>query len=151
MDIFLLKGKDPADEANPEKTWVVVTEREVDARKLVPGNFEVYEVEARTGDLGGMPGVIGWMGGTEAPTGGTTEESVIVKAPEVNLGDRFVSVGSADLVWVVRRIVECPGLPTHVELKCSGHRKRTVVIGKAVLLDRGHYRKMDIQSESNGT
>ncbi len=62
MDIFLLNGKDPHDDENPEKTWVVVAEREVDARKLLPGNFEVYEVEARTGDLGGMPGVIGWMG-----------------------------------------------------------------------------------------
>ena len=35
---------------------------DVDARKLLPGTFEVYEVEVRTGDLGGMPGVIGWMG-----------------------------------------------------------------------------------------
>ena len=35
---------------------------EVDARKLLPGTFEVYEVEVRPGDLGGMPGVIGWMG-----------------------------------------------------------------------------------------
>ena len=62
MDIFLLKGQDPIDETNPEKTWIVVAEREIDARKLLPGNFEVYEVEVRTGDLGGMPGVIGWMG-----------------------------------------------------------------------------------------
>ena len=35
---------------------------DVDARKPLPGTFEVYEVEVRTGDLGGMPGVIGWMG-----------------------------------------------------------------------------------------
>lgn len=62
MDIFLLKGKDPSDETNPEKTWIVVAEREVDARKLLFANVEVYEVEERTGDLGGMPGVIGWMG-----------------------------------------------------------------------------------------
>ena len=62
MDIFLLKGNDPHDDENPEKTWIVVAEREMDARKLLPGHFEVYEVEARPGDLGGMPGVIGWMG-----------------------------------------------------------------------------------------
>ena len=62
MDIFLLMGKDPSDKDNPVKTWIVVAEREVDARKLLPGTFEVYEVEVRTGDLGGMPGVIGWMG-----------------------------------------------------------------------------------------
>ena len=62
MDIFLLMGKDPGDEVNPVKTWIVVAERKVDARKLLPGTFEVYEVEVRTGDLGGMPGVIGWMG-----------------------------------------------------------------------------------------
>lgn len=62
MEIFLLKGQDPSEAATPEKTWIVVAEREIDARKLLPGNFEVYEVEVRTGDLGGKPGVIGWMG-----------------------------------------------------------------------------------------
>ena len=62
MNIFLLTGKDPSDEENPEKTWIVVAEREVDARKLLPGHFEVYGGEARSGDLGGVPGDIGWMG-----------------------------------------------------------------------------------------
>ena len=62
MEIYLLKGKDPIDDANPVKTWIVVAEREVDARKLLPAIFEVYEVEARPGDLGGIPGLIGWMG-----------------------------------------------------------------------------------------
>ncbi len=62
MKIFLLTGKDPTDQENPEKTWIVVAEREMDARKLLPARFEVYEVEVRTGDLGGMPGIIGWMG-----------------------------------------------------------------------------------------
>ena len=61
MEIFILKGNDPSDTATPEKTWIVVAEREIDARKLLPGNFEVYEVEVRTGDLGGIPGLIGWM------------------------------------------------------------------------------------------
>ncbi len=62
MKIFLLAGKDPTDQENSEKTWIVVAEREMDARKLLPARFEVYEVEVRTGDLGGMPGIIGWMG-----------------------------------------------------------------------------------------
>ncbi len=62
MNIFLLTGKDPTDQENPEKTWIVVAEREMDARKVLPARFEVYEVEVRTGDLGGMPGIIGWMG-----------------------------------------------------------------------------------------
>ncbi len=62
MKIFLLTGKDPTDQENPEKTWIVVAEREMDARKVLPARFEVYEVEVRTGDLGEMPGIIGWMG-----------------------------------------------------------------------------------------
>jgi hypothetical protein len=66
MEIFLLKGQDPSDAATPEKTWIVVAKQERDARKLLPGNFEVYEVEVRTGDLGGMPGAIGWMGAPKA-------------------------------------------------------------------------------------
>jgi hypothetical protein len=62
MDIFLLSGKDPNDEENREKTWIVVAGSEIDARKALPGYFEVYEVEVRTGDLGGLAGVIGWLG-----------------------------------------------------------------------------------------
>ncbi len=62
MKIFLLTGIDPTDQENPEKTWIVVAEREMDARKLLPARFEVYDVEVRVGDLGGMPGIIGWMG-----------------------------------------------------------------------------------------
>ena len=62
MNIFLLKGKDPTDQENPDKTWIVVAVGEMDARKLLPGRFEVYKVEVRAGDLGGMPGIIGWMG-----------------------------------------------------------------------------------------
>ena len=34
----------------------------MDARKVLPARFEVYDVEVRTGDLGGMLGIIGWMG-----------------------------------------------------------------------------------------
>ncbi len=62
MNIILLTGKDPTDQENPDKTWIVVAERELDARKLLPARFEVYDVEVRIGDLGGMPGIIGWMG-----------------------------------------------------------------------------------------
>ena len=62
MKIFLLTGKDPMDQENPDKTWIVVAEREMNARKLLPARFEVYDVEVRTGDLEGMPGIIGWMG-----------------------------------------------------------------------------------------
>ncbi len=62
VEIFLLSGKDPNDEKNREKTWIVVAGSEIDARKALPGYFEVYEVEVRAGDLGGLPGVIGWLG-----------------------------------------------------------------------------------------
>ncbi len=65
MKIFLLTGIDPTDQENSDKTWIVVAERELDARKLLPARFEVYDVEVRTGDLGGVPGIIGWMGKTQ--------------------------------------------------------------------------------------
>jgi hypothetical protein len=62
MEIFLLSGKDPNDEENREKTWIVVAGSEIDARKALPGYFEVYEIEVRAGDLGELAGVIGWLG-----------------------------------------------------------------------------------------
>ena len=67
MNIFLLSGKDPNDKENPEKTWIVVATGEIDARKLLPGYFEVYEVEIRAGDMGGLPGAIGWLGKSKEP------------------------------------------------------------------------------------
>ena len=45
----------------------VVAAGEIDARKLLPGYFEVYEVEIRAGDFGGMPGAIGWIGKSKEP------------------------------------------------------------------------------------
>ena len=66
MDIFLLKGKDPTDSAHPDKTWIAVAQREIDARKQLPARFEVYEVEVRSGDLGEAPGLLGWIGGAGA-------------------------------------------------------------------------------------
>ncbi len=62
MDIFLLSGKDPNDEESREKTWIVVAGSEIDARKSLPGYFEVYEVEVLTGVLGRVAGVFGWLG-----------------------------------------------------------------------------------------
>lgn len=47
------------------KTWFIVAEREVEARKLLPGHIEIYEVETRSGDLGEKTGVIGWIGEPE--------------------------------------------------------------------------------------
>ncbi len=37
-------------------------EIQMGSRKSSPGHFEVYEVEVRADELGGLPGVIGWMG-----------------------------------------------------------------------------------------
>ena len=56
MDIFLLKGKDPSDREHPEKTWIVVAKQEIDARKLLPARFEVYEHQSPAGGLTADPG-----------------------------------------------------------------------------------------------
>jgi hypothetical protein len=69
-----------------------------------------------------------------------------MKEPELNIGDKFVSVDSPNLVWEVHRFVERSGHLTHVELKCLGNLNRTVLIGKMVLQDRRHYRKADTET-----
>ncbi len=72
MEIFFLKGKDPHETSASERTWIVVADSEIDSRKLLPADFEVYEVEIRSGDLGGLSGVIGWVG---EPMPGPGEEA----------------------------------------------------------------------------
>ncbi len=64
MDIYLLKGKDPKDDESPEKTWIVVAQSEILARKLLPSHFEVYEVETRAGEFDGLTGIVGWLAGS---------------------------------------------------------------------------------------
>ena len=60
-----MKGKDPTDAENPVKTFIVVTDTEIQARKLLPARFEVYEIEIRPGALGGLLGIVGWLGEVE--------------------------------------------------------------------------------------
>lgn len=64
MDIYLLKGKDPNNVESPEKTWIVVAQSEIQARKLLPSNFEVYEIETRVGEFDELTGVVGWLAGS---------------------------------------------------------------------------------------
>ncbi|MDP6429262.1 MAG: hypothetical protein QF393_14690 [Rhodospirillales bacterium] len=49
--------------AVPEKTWIVVAQTDIIARKLLPGHFEVYEVETVVGEFDGTTGIIGWLEG----------------------------------------------------------------------------------------
>ena len=67
MTIYQLTGKDPHDEAYPDKTWIVIAENEILARKLLPGYFEVYEVNTRAGDFIDKTGLIGWLDCTQGP------------------------------------------------------------------------------------
>ena len=67
MSIFLLKGKDPEDVGNPVKTYIVITETEIQARKFLPPRFEVYEIEIRPGGFGELSGIVGWLGDIPAP------------------------------------------------------------------------------------
>jgi len=61
---------------------------------------------------------------------------------DINIKDRFVGVDFPDLVLEVQKFIEPPGLPPHVGLKCAGHHSRSMMIGKAALLDNRLFRKL---------
>ncbi len=54
----------------------------------------------------------------------------------VQCGDRFVKVGSWMPALVVKRLVEIPDLPTHVQLVSEIRHGRPMTVSVSALLDR---------------
>ena len=61
-------------------------------------------------------------------------------APPPRLGDRFVRVADPATLWTVRKIVQLPHVPPHVQLVGQGLSRRTILVSEVVLRDRRLYR-----------
>lgn len=60
--------------------------------------------------------------------------------PPPRLGDRFVRVADPATLWTVRKIVQLPHVPPHVQLVGQGPSRRTILVSEVVLRDRRLYR-----------
>ena len=60
----------------------------------------------------------------------------------INPGDEFVKIDRPDTVWIVRRYVDHPGLPQHVELVAKGHLDSGMTIAESALQDGKLYQRL---------
>ena len=47
-----------------------------------------------------------------------------MKPKSIKVGDKFIKPKVPNIVWIVNRLVNLPGLPPHAELKVQGNLER---------------------------
>ncbi len=47
-----------------------------------------------------------------------------MKPTSIQVGDKFIKPKVPNIVWIVNRLVNLPGLPPHAELRVQGYLKR---------------------------
>ena len=47
-----------------------------------------------------------------------------MKPTSIKVGDKFIKPKVPNIVWIVNRLVNLPGLPPHAELRVQGNLKR---------------------------
>ena len=60
----------------------------------------------------------------------------------INPGDEFVKTDRPDTVWIVRRYLNYPGLPQHVQLIAKGHLDSGMTIAVSALQDGKLYQRL---------
>lgn len=64
---------------------------------------------------------------------------------QISFGDRYVKHSAlARVVWVVDRVVDAPGLPTHVRLVREGSPLDTITVSLYALGSSDFYRPVDM-------
>ena len=60
----------------------------------------------------------------------------------ISPGDEFVKIDRPNSVWIVRRYLDYPGLPKHVELIAKGHLDSGMTIAESALQDGKLYQRL---------
>lgn len=66
------------------------------------------------------------------------------KSTEIKIGDGFSAIETPKTVWIVRRIVDLPGLPQHAKLKAEGNINQEIMLSVSALKDRRLYRRAEL-------
>ena len=66
-----------------------------------------------------------------------------VTKPEIKIGDSFIKTENPGTVWVVRKFVDYPELPRHVELKPEGDINRKITLSVSALMDRNLLQRVE--------
>ena len=66
-----------------------------------------------------------------------------MNSTSIKVGDKFIKPELPDIIWVVTRLVNLPGLPPHAELKAQGYLKRMVTMSREALADHRLYHRIE--------
>ena len=66
-----------------------------------------------------------------------------MKPASIKVGDEFIKTEVPNTVWVVKQLVEFPGLLPHAKLTCRGFLGRTITLSLEALTDQNLYRRIE--------
>lgn len=66
----------------------------------------------------------------------------------IKQGERYVRPEAPEIVWVVDRLVEIPGLPMHARLVAEKRRRQTMTMSEVALRNKTFYRRLDMPPEA---
>ena len=66
-----------------------------------------------------------------------------MKPTSIKVGDEFIKSEVPNTVWVVKQLVEFPGLVPHAELISQGFNRRTITLSLNALADQNLYRRIE--------
>ncbi len=66
-----------------------------------------------------------------------------MKPTSIKVGDKFMKPKVPNIVWIVNRLVNLPGLPPHAELRARGYLNRMVMMSQEALADHRLYHRIE--------
>lgn len=67
----------------------------------------------------------------------------MAQIPPIKCGERYVRPEDPETVWIIDRLVELPGLPTHGRLISEKRRNKTMTLSEVALRDGKLYRQLE--------
>ena len=77
------------------------------------------------------------------PPGVAKADDETMKSPSIEVSDKFIKPEVPDIVWVVKRLVDLPGLPPHAELRVQGNPNRMMMMSQEALADHRLFHRIE--------
>jgi len=66
-----------------------------------------------------------------------------MKSTSIKVGDKFIKPEVPEIIWVVKRLINLPGLPPHAELRAKGYLNRMVMMSQEALANHRLYHRIE--------
>ncbi len=71
----------------------------------------------------------------------------MVRAKPIKQGERYIRPEAPEIVWVIDRLVEIPGLPIHAKLVVEKRRHQTMTMSEVALRNKDLYLQVETPLE----